>query len=141
MDELNSLSLFTIQDYSSESNKFYTAQSFWKKIKSSTVSASRMGVKKALTLYFCMMDSNSNTPQWAKATIVGALGYFILPNDLIMDTVPIVGYSDDWRILFAAYLMVEAHVKPEHEKKADENLRGWFSSLLDTTSKLDKEKG
>lgn len=38
---------------------------------------------------------NPATPAHMKALIVGAIGYIILPIDLIPDMVPVVGYGDD----------------------------------------------
>lgn len=38
---------------------------------------------------------NPETPAPLKALIVGAIGYIVLPIDLIPDMVPIVGYADD----------------------------------------------
>jgi len=38
---------------------------------------------------------NPATPKHMKALIIGAIGYIILPLDLIPDIVPAIGYSDD----------------------------------------------
>ena len=38
---------------------------------------------------------NPVTPKHMKALIIGAIGYIILPLDLIPDIVPAIGYSDD----------------------------------------------
>ena len=38
---------------------------------------------------------NPETPAPLKALIVGAIGYIVLPIDLIPDMVPLVGYADD----------------------------------------------
>jgi uncharacterized membrane protein YkvA (DUF1232 family) len=38
---------------------------------------------------------NPATPAPIKAVIVGAIGYIILPIDLIPDMIPVVGYGDD----------------------------------------------
>jgi uncharacterized membrane protein YkvA (DUF1232 family) len=50
-------------------------------------------VEKALLLYYVMRDQA--TPLWAKTAIAGALGYFILPVDLIPDFIPVAGFTDD----------------------------------------------
>jgi uncharacterized membrane protein YkvA (DUF1232 family) len=70
----------------------------------------------ALTLFYCLQDPD--TPKWAKATIAGALGYFILPMDLIPDFLPGAGFTDDWGALFAAIGTVAAYIKNEHRLKA-----------------------
>ena len=38
---------------------------------------------------------NPATPKRMKALIIGAIGYIILPLDLIPDITPVIGYSDD----------------------------------------------
>jgi len=38
---------------------------------------------------------NPETPAPLKALIVGAIGYIVLPIDLIPDMIPVVGYADD----------------------------------------------
>jgi uncharacterized membrane protein YkvA (DUF1232 family) len=38
---------------------------------------------------------NPETPAPLKALIVGAIGYIVLPIDLIPDFIPVVGYADD----------------------------------------------
>lgn len=70
----------------------------------------------ALTLFYCLKDKN--TPKWAKGVIVGALGYLILPTDLIPDIIPGAGYTDDWGALVAALGTVAAYIKDEHKSKA-----------------------
>ena len=46
-----------------------------------------------LLLYYVLR--NPNVSMADKSKIYGALGYFILPTDLILDIIPIVGYTDD----------------------------------------------
>ena len=38
---------------------------------------------------------NPATPGHYKALIIGAIGYIVLPVDLIPDMIPVVGYGDD----------------------------------------------
>lgn len=42
---------------------------------------------KAITLYALL--KSSSTPAWAKAAIIGALGYFICPLDAVPDFLPV----------------------------------------------------
>ena len=50
-------------------------------------------IQKALWLYYAAQ--RPQTPIWAKTTIYAALGYFILPVDIIPDLIPGAGYVDD----------------------------------------------
>lgn len=97
-------------------SKEYKDESFWKKITDLALNAGKEVVEKALTLYFCLIDSD--TPSWAKGVIVSALGYFIVPMDAIPDPTPVVGFSDDLGALASAIAIVAAHIKPEHKEKA-----------------------
>ena len=109
-------------DYSEE----YSEESFWKKLAAFAVRAGKEVVERALTLYYCLLDPD--TPRRAKATIIGALGYFISPFDAIADVIPVVGFSDDLGVLVLALAAVAAHIKPEHREKARETLKTWFGS-------------
>jgi len=102
---------------------FYNSSSFWNKLADYAIKAGKECIKKALTLYYTLIDSD--TPVWARTVIVGALGYFISPVDGIPDLLP-GGYVDDIGILAAAILTVGAHVKAEHIESARQKLALWF---------------
>jgi uncharacterized membrane protein YkvA (DUF1232 family) len=74
-----------------------------------------------LTLFYCLQDRD--TPRWAKGVIVGALGYLILPADMVPDILPAIGYTDDWGALVAALATVAAFVKDDHKSRASEQVR------------------
>lgn len=61
-----------------ELQKEYTEESFWSKLTRYATSAGKEVVEKALLLYYAAQ--RPDTPMWAKATVYGALGYFILPE-------------------------------------------------------------
>ena len=87
----------------------YSEGAFWEKVKKI---ASKAGVKTiyyALVLYYTLADPA--TPSRYKAVIMGALGYFILPFDLLPDVLPFAGLADDWAALVAAVAYVTAHVQ------------------------------
>jgi len=108
----------------SEYGKNFSDDSFWGKIGRFALAAGKQVIEKALILYYCMLDRD--TPAWAKAVIVGALGYFILPADAIPDLIPVVGYADDLGALAAAFGMVAVHVKSEHQEQARQKIKQWF---------------
>jgi uncharacterized membrane protein YkvA (DUF1232 family) len=70
--------------------------------------------------YYCALDRN--TPLRAKAILVAALGYFILPADTIPDIVLGLGFTDDIAVLTAAITAVRAHMTPAHRLAAREAL-------------------
>jgi uncharacterized membrane protein YkvA (DUF1232 family) len=52
---------------------------------------------------------NPATPAPLKALVVGAIGYIILPIDLIPDMIPVVGYADDLASAAGVVLAVTAY--------------------------------
>ena len=75
-----------------------------------------------LAAYFCAFDRN--TPTTVRATLIGALAYFVLPLDTIPDFILTVGFGDDATVLLAALSMVAAHVTDDHRAAARAALDG-----------------
>lgn len=104
--------------------KPYDDRAFWAKLGRFAAAAGRDLVLTALTLRNCVMDRR--TPAWARAVILAALGYFIVPLDTIPDFAPAIGFTDDLAALAAAVAAVAAHLRPEHRAQAKAQLRFWF---------------
>ena len=104
----------------------YSKKSFWDKVGNFAGKAGKKVVEKALILYFCLEDKD--TPTEAKGIIIAALGYFIVPVDLVPDFILVFGYTDDLGALVVAFKTVVAHIKDEHKSKAKEQLEKWFGS-------------
>jgi uncharacterized membrane protein YkvA (DUF1232 family) len=73
-------------------------------------------VEDALTAHYCAFDRK--TPLYVKLALVGAVVYFIVPDDLIPDSSPVLGYADDAAVMAAALKMFSSHIKPEHREAA-----------------------
>ncbi len=82
-----------------------------------------------LLLYYVVTDSK--LPLKDRAIIYGALGYFILPVDLIPDAMPIVGFSDDMAAVIAALNAIKGNITPEAKSRARERLGRWFPAVTD----------
>ncbi len=108
------------RDYGAE----YSDESFWEKLAVSAIKAGKEIVEKALVLYYCLQDDD--TPAWARGTIMGALGYLILPTDAVPDILPGAGYADDLAVIAVAFALVLAHIKREHKRAAKEKTKEWF---------------
>lgn len=74
----------------------------------------------ALILYILLADKG--IPAKSKLIIVAALGYFILPADLIADILPGLGFTDDIAFLTYAISTVSEYMTPEVKEKAMERL-------------------
>lgn len=105
-------------------DKGFEERSFWNKVKNFALKAGREVIEKSLWLYYAAQEPG--TPTWAKATIYGALAYFISPIDAIPDAVPVVGYSDDLGVLLAAIGTVSLYITAGVKDKAARKLATWF---------------
>lgn len=88
---------------------------FWPKMK--RVVSKVPFARDAAAAYYCAMDRN--TPFRAKGVLFAALGYFILPMDVVPDVFAVIGFTDDIAVLTAALAMIRAHIKMEHYEAAD----------------------
>ena len=105
---------------------WYSSPRLWRTLKKVAASAGRKTLLSALILFYCLKDKD--TPTWAKGVIVGALGYLILPADLIPDILPGAGYGDDWGAIVAALGTVAAYIKDEHKANAQAQVARIFGS-------------
>ena len=116
----------------------YSDRGFWDKLKKYALLAGREVVEKALLLYYAMQEEKA--PAWAKATIAGALGYFIVPLDAIADLTPAVGYADDLGVLALAVAAVATYINDDVRRKAAEKMRDWFGDNGNNDSPLEQQE-
>jgi uncharacterized membrane protein YkvA (DUF1232 family) len=102
----------------------YNENDFWDKIAKFAKKAGYELIEKALILYYVATDKE--TPNHIKGIIFGALGYFILPLDIIPDITPVIGFTDDLGVLIGAMALVSVHIKKEHKIQAKKKLKEWF---------------
>ena len=117
---MNTIDLEGVKNY----GKHYDESSFWQKIGKVAKKAGRKTIYLALLLYYTLMSPDVTIGN--KAIIVGALGYFICPIDLIPDVIPALGFTDDVVALTLAYKAVMASVTPDIKAKANAKLSSWF---------------
>ena len=113
--------------------KHYSEEGLWNKIKKYSKKAGSSVVYAVLLLYFVM--KKEEVPKKEKALILGALGYFILPFDLIPDVILGVGYVDDLGALIAALVRVSMYIDADIKKQAKDKLQDWFGDA--DTSDID----
>jgi uncharacterized membrane protein YkvA (DUF1232 family) len=97
-----------------------TRQEFWRKVQ--RLAAGLPFAEDVLTVHYCAFDRR--TPLHVKAAMVAAVAYFVVPDDLIPDSIPLLGYADDAAILAAAMKYFSSHIKPEHRELARRTLDG-----------------
>lgn len=113
-------------EHESPFDKEYTEDGFWEKVKSAANSAGKDVIEKGLVGYYALQ--NPTVPPWAKATLIGALGYFVFPFDAIPDITPVVGYSDDLGVLTLALGTVAIHITDAVKEQAAAKLKQWFGN-------------
>lgn len=91
---------------------------FWRKAKN--VAAKLPFAEDLLAAYYCAFDRQ--TPTQAKAALLGALAYFVLPTDAMPDILPFLGYTDDALVLVTALRIVSGHIHDEHREAARQAL-------------------
>jgi uncharacterized membrane protein YkvA (DUF1232 family) len=122
-------------DFNNESyRKAYDEGAFWNKLNILKSRVGRPPLVLALKAYYVMIDSD--TPIGAKLTVMAALGYVILPLDLIPDFMPVAGLIDDAAALTTALTIVAAHVKPEHLDRAEKQADTLLGSTTATATSL-----
>lgn len=104
--------------------KYYTRRGFWDKLRQTARKAGKGVVYQALVLYYVLVDRH--TPVRCKTLILGALGYFILPVDLVPDLVPMGGFADDLVALLGVMKAVQDCVTPSIEAEAERRCADWF---------------
>ncbi|MBQ9410998.1 MAG: DUF1232 domain-containing protein [Bacteroidales bacterium] len=109
----------------------YSEGAFWDKVKKIASKAGAKTIYYALVLYYTLMDPA--TPSRYKAVIMGALGYMILPYDLLPDIIPFAGLADDWAALVAAVAYVASAITPEIKEKARAKVNSWFGHVDDSS--------
>ena len=64
-----------------------------------------------------------------KAKIYGALGYFLLPLDILPDFIPMAGYTDDLTAVIWALHTVWKNITPEIKAQAAAKTAQWFGDF------------
>lgn len=109
---MDKFSLDTAPQY----ERHYDEDSFWKKLKHVASNVGSKVLYPALQLYFLLQAKD--VPMKAKTLIVGALGYLILPTDLVPDFIPALGFTDDMTALMVALRTLNKYLTPDINARA-----------------------
>ena len=108
-------------------SKHYDEESFFKKILDYGKKAGAKVVFAALLLFYAV--KSERMPLKEKGIVLGALGYFIFPFDLIPDFIPVIGYADDFAVLYATVRMVVTFIDEQVINDARGQLNEWFGDI------------
>lgn len=100
---------------------YYSDNRFWKKIERVAKKVGATVLLPVFTLYYMLQDDKVSLQH--KAYIVGALGYFILPIDLIPDGIlPVIGFTDDIAVMTLVLKLVKDSITPEIKVRANQRV-------------------
>jgi uncharacterized membrane protein YkvA (DUF1232 family) len=116
----------------------FSEEKFWTKVQKFSKRAGTSVVYAVLLLYYTLQKPD--VPLKVKATIVGTLGYFILPLDIIPDLAVGVGYADDLCVVIFALIQVALYVDDEIKMQGKNKLKDLFGENVDTTE-IDNKLG
>ena len=109
---------------------YYNAEKFWKKIKRFAKRIGSKAVYYALVLYYALQSPTISKKD--KLIVYGALGYLILPIDLLPDFLP-GGFTDDIAGLAIAVYKIARNITPDVRAKAKSKVEEWFGNVSPET--------
>ena len=100
---------------------YYSDNRLWKKIERVAKKVGATVLLPVFTLYYMLQDDKVSLQH--KAYIVVALGYFILPIDLIPDGIlPVIGFTDDIAVMTLVLKLVKDSITPEIKARANQRV-------------------
>jgi uncharacterized membrane protein YkvA (DUF1232 family) len=95
-------------------NEKTVRRGFWQKLKRNLARIPK--ADEVVAAYYAACDSN--TPVRAKAMLMAALAYFVLPLDVVPDFILGLGFTDDMTVLLTAFGLIRTHVTEQHRERA-----------------------
>jgi uncharacterized membrane protein YkvA (DUF1232 family) len=95
-------------------NEKTVRRGFWQKLKRNLARIPK--ADEVVAAYYAAFDSN--TPFRAKAMLMAALAYFVLPLDVVPDFILGLGFTDDMTVLLTAFGLIRTHVTEQHRERA-----------------------
>lgn len=92
----------------------------------------KMGGKLLYNVYVLYYVLKSrDVPVKIKAEIIGALGYVLVPLDLIPDFIPVAGFADDLAAITFAVHQAHAQITPGIQQQAEQKVYKMIGSTDD----------
>lgn len=100
--------------------QYFSENALWQKLETLGRSIGATVLYPVLLLWHLLKSPTVTLKE--KTMIIGALGYFVLPLDLIPDALVGIGYSDDLAALTTAITLLAKSITPEIQTSAREQL-------------------
>jgi uncharacterized membrane protein YkvA (DUF1232 family) len=97
-------------------NEAIVRDGFWRKVRATLGKVPFS--EDAVAAFHCATDAA--TPMPIRATLFGALAYFVMPFDVIPDVILGLGFTDDAAVLVAAFTAARNYITQAHRERARE---------------------
>ena len=104
--------------------KAWSEKAFFSKLPRIARKLGRAGLRQALRLYYVL--KRKDLPGKTRVMIYGALGYFILPTDMLPDVLPILGFTDDLGLLAAVFMAASQYMDEDVNARAEAKVIEWL---------------
>lgn len=115
----------------------YSPEKLFEKIGNVAKNAGVKTVYAALLLYYSLMSKEVDMRH--KLVVLGALGYFVFPLDMIPDLLGPLGYTDDGAVLLYAAKRIFDGITPSVKEQARAKLGEWFDTVDASDLKIDTD--
>ena len=88
-------------------------------------------------IIMAMLIGDTKIPLKIRLVFMAALGYLILPTDLVADLLPAIGFTDDIAFLSFAISNAREYITPEVKDKAKEKLGQWVNKEAEDAEIVD----
>ncbi|MEC1180813.1 DUF1232 domain-containing protein [Metasolibacillus meyeri] len=123
------MSKFQLEEMIAGKDKHFSNDKFLTKVKATGLKLGMSTMHAASTLFFAVKSPDMSKAN--KLIILGALGYFILPFDVIADILPFVGLADDVFVITAALAKVYSSITDDTKQEAHQFLKKTFGEHYD----------
>ena len=107
-------------------DKYYDEEKFLRKLKKLIFRLGEEAVVLILMLWFLL--GSGKVPIKTRLLIVAALGYLVMPADLVSDFIPALGFTDDVAFLTYAFNQTSRYMDEKIREKAEKKLQNWMAS-------------
>ena len=88
-------------------------------------------------IIMAMLIGDTKIPLKVRLVFVAALGYLILPTDLVADLLPAIGFTDDIAFLTFAISSAREYITPEVKVRAKKKLGQWIDAEAEDAEIVD----
>ena len=88
-------------------------------------------------IIMAMLIGDTKIPLKVRLVFMAALGYLILPTDLVADLLPAIGFTDDIAFLTFAISNAREYITPEVKDKAKEKMGQWIDKEAEDAEIVD----